>query len=81
MTSVAEVMAGKPVSRALAEKQNAGRFGIEAMNVLEELEVARPGPIVSGRDGGHQGGLEVPARALPGNRHQHPAGRFVDREN
>src|SRR6185503_18954954 len=67
--------------RALGEQENPAGFSVEPMDMTKELQIPGPGPELTGRDRGRDGGLQVARRPLPRVRNQHPTRRLVDRQH
>lgn len=66
---------------AFGEEQNAGGFGVEAVDVFQEFEITRTSPKFATENGGGDGKLKVPTGAIPRVGNEHPAGGFVDSED
>ena len=76
-----EVAPGADGAGAFGEEEDAGGFGIEAVDVFQEAEIAGTGPERAADDGRGNGELEVAAGLVPIVGNEHPARGLVDRED
>ena len=75
-----KVAEGVERSLAFGKEQNARCFGVEAMDVFQEFEIARAGPKFAAKNGGTYRELEVATRSVPTIWDEHPASGFVHGE-
>lgn len=64
-----------------AKEQNAAGLRIQSMDIPQEPKIARTRPEGAGADGGLDSGLQITLGLLPGEGHQHPAGRLIHRQD